>query len=185
MRLFRCIVFVGALGSLLHGAPPSGVNALWNQLTEKREKLTGLHQEFEVTQTFKLADSSTQSSIRQLIIDAADGKWREGSVAGSGDRITIFDGKDILHTEEGSTEFIRTKRKTKDPEALPAPYEISDPEWSKAFEKERRPCAIPGLDHSCVIVEIPLKRWVRNLAANRTANLVEGSTVLLLDTESG
>src|SRR5438876_4014616 len=71
---------------------------LWNELKEKREALPGIHQEFEVSQTYKLA-SGDQSSKRQMILDMSHGQWREKNLWGSSTRVRIFDGKDLFYFE--------------------------------------------------------------------------------------
>jgi len=159
--------------------PASG---LWTEFKAKREKLPSLHQEFDVSRTFK-AVSGDQSSKRQIVLDMSHGQWREKSVTGSGSHIKIFDGKDLFFMEEGGDEFVRTKRHSRE-DPLPSPYSSGDPNWSKAMEVERRPCGIPGSDHLCILLEVPLKPWIRNNGPNAT-RMLNGSARIFIDTETG
>ncbi len=112
------------------------------------------------------------------------GKWREKSDTGSGNHIKIFNGKDLFWMEESGNEFVRIKRHDKAEDPGPSAYSFNDPDWRKAVERERRPCGIPGSDHQCVLLEVPLKPWTRNSAAGNT-QMVEGSARILLDSETG
>src|ERR1017187_6946989 len=72
--------------ALLFAAPAvaqTPASALLEDLTAKRGKLPGVHQEFEVTQTLKTA-THKQGLKRQLIVDVSQKLWREKSVTGSG-----------------------------------------------------------------------------------------------------
>jgi thiol-disulfide isomerase/thioredoxin len=162
----------------------SPASNLWNDLKTKREKLPGLHQEFDVSQTFNTAHGA-QSSKWQTIIDAAGQQWREKSVMGSGNSVTIFDGKDLLSMEEGEDEFTRAKRRPHDEDPLPSPYRSKNPDWSKAAELERRPCGIPGSDHVCVILDLPLKPWMEPGANSSLTKSLGGAQRMLLDTQTG
>ena len=178
--------FLGLLGILLAAMPVSAETAasqLWDELKAKREGLVSLHQEFDVSQTFQRRGAS-QSMQRQLVLDMAQGQWREGSISGSGNHVKIFDGKDLFRMEEGGNEFVRTKRKAKDDAPVPLPYSLMDVEWSKMIEVERRPCGVSGSNHQCVILEAPLKRWRRTNTATNFTSLLEGTGRVLLDTET-
>jgi thiol-disulfide isomerase/thioredoxin len=157
---------------------------LWTELKAKRERLPSLHQEFDVSQTFK-AVSGNQSSQWQIVLDMSQGKWREESVNGSGDHLNIFDGKDLFRIEEGGDEFLRTKRRPKDADPAPSPYSSGDPDWSKAVELERLPCGISGSDHLCVVLEAPLRNWTRPPSPSSRSIRAGGSARMLLDTETG
>src|SRR5438067_530820 len=109
MRFF--ILFGTVMLAVSVGAE-NPASSLWTELKAKREKLPSLHQEFEVTQTYKTAANS-QSSKRQIILDMSQGKWREKSSSGSGDYVRIFDGKALLLMEEGGDEYVRPKPRTK------------------------------------------------------------------------
>ncbi|HZQ68552.1 MAG TPA: TlpA disulfide reductase family protein [Terriglobales bacterium] len=129
---------------------------LWNELKEKREALPSVHQEFEVSQAYKLA-SGDQSSKRQMILDLSHGQWREKNLWGSSTRVRIFDGKDLVYFEEGEDEFVRVKRSSKDDVSAPALYAGSDLEWKKAVEVARQPCGLSGKEQTCAILDVPLK----------------------------
>jgi thiol-disulfide isomerase/thioredoxin len=161
---------------------PAGT--LWVDLGMKRGMLPGVHQEFDVSQTLKTARGGTQGSKRQIVIDMSQGRWRESSVSGSGNRIRIFDGKDLFLTEEGGTEFVRTKRRAKDEEPAPGAYHAGDADWSKAIELERRPCGLPGRDDQCVLLQAPLKPW-RHVGTNTVTQMIQGSKRVVIDLKTG
>jgi thiol-disulfide isomerase/thioredoxin len=167
----------------LNASGQAPTSKVWVELKTKRELLPGLHQEFEVTQTTKTARAS-QGSHRKITVDMAQGKWRESSVSGSGDRIRIFDGQDLLVMEAEGDEYIRVKRKAKEGDPVPAPYAI-DVEWAKAKELERRSCGFSENDHTCVILEAPLKKWVRSGGGGQITRLSDGITRIAMDTETG
>jgi len=168
----------------LYARAESPAGSLWNDLKVKREKLPGLHQEFDVSQTFNSAHGA-QSSKWQTILDVGGQEWREKSVMGSGNHITIFDGKDLLSVEEGDDEFTRAKRRSHDEDPLPSPYRSKNPDWSKAAELERRPCGIPGSDHLCVVLDLPLKPWMETSPNSSLTKSLGGSQRMLLDTQTG
>jgi thiol-disulfide isomerase/thioredoxin len=157
---------------------------LWSELKAKRESLPSLHQEFDFSRTYRSA-SGNQASKQQIVLDMAQGQWRERSISGSGDYIRIFDGQDLFRMEEGGDEFVRIKRRPKDDVPLPSPYGFGEPDWSKAVELERLPCGIPGYDHACVILEMPLKRRATLPSSSDVARMVEGSAKLSIDLETG
>src|SRR5579871_5977569 len=161
---------------------PAGT--LWSELRAKREKLAGLHQEFEVTQISK-TKQGVRSSKRTLTVDMAQGRWREQSLSGSADRIRIFDGQDVMSMDEGGDEYVREKRKAKDDEPLPAPYGFGEADWSKAPEVRTRRCAIPGNDHECAVLEAPLKGWARPASYGHIQKLLEGTVRAVVDMETG
>ncbi len=152
--IVRCIA-LSAVSALAYAATPSPAAALWNQLSQKRDALPGLHQEFEFSQTFRTAQAE-QASKRTLIVDVSQGAWREQTISGSGAYIRVFNGHDLLATEDGSDEFVRIKRKAKDEAPLPAPYALPNADWSKAKEADRGVCKVLGTDHNCVVIDVPL-----------------------------
>ncbi len=108
------IVFLVAVALSLNAAD-TAANKLWTELKSKREQLPSVHQEFDVIRTFRTPGRS-QSSKTQIILDMAASKWREKSVSGSGSRVRMFDGQQLYYLEEGSDEFVRLKRRAKDPD---------------------------------------------------------------------
>jgi len=180
MRAVALLGFLVAFEALAE--TPAG--GLWNELKAKRERLPGFHQEFEVSQTYKQANDS-QSSKRDIVLDVSQGQFRERSVSGSGNRIRIFDGQDLLWMEDGGTEYVRNKHRSSEEMWAPSPYAFPDPDWSKAVELQRRPCGMPGNDHLCVTLEVPLKRSIRTISVADRVQMLEGSARMLLDTETG
>jgi len=156
---------------------------LWTDLQVKREMLPGYHQEFNVSQTFKLPQHD-QSSKHQVILDAVPRQWRETSVSGSGERIRIFDGTSLLTLEQDGDEYMRTKHKPKDDDPMPSPYTL-DAEWPKAVETGRQPCNSAATSHTCVIMDVPLKRSTQLAAPGKTTQVLGGTARLVFDTETG
>jgi thiol-disulfide isomerase/thioredoxin len=178
MRLAISLLFF----SLTAAAAESPVAKLWDGLKAKREALAEVHQEFDVSQTYRL-QSGNQSVKRQVVLDMSGPRWRQKSVSGSGARIRIFDGEDLFSWEEGGDEFLRVKRHPKDDDPLPPPYSVSHADWSKATETERRPCGLSGADHSCAILEVPLTPWMASSGSDQ--RMQRGLARLSLDTETG
>jgi thiol-disulfide isomerase/thioredoxin len=175
-------IFIAALTGSAQ-TPPSG---LWNELKAKREKLSNFHQEFEVTQTRKYNKTNDSlSSKREIFLDVSRGQFRERSISGTAKRIRIFDGKDLLWMEDGGSEYVRNKLRPKEDVWVPSPYAFTDPDWSKTVELQRRPCGMPGNDHLCVTLEVPLKKWMRNTSLSNRIQMLHGSARILLDTETG
>src|SRR5207245_2688230 len=133
---------LGTLLLMVNAGAKTPAGRLWTDLQAKRTALSGAHQEFEVSQTFSTPFDS-QSSRRPIVIDMAQGQWRESAVNGSGYQIRIFDGRDLLAVDEGGNEFVRT-RHPKEEDMVPSPYGFRDQDWSKALEVGLLPCKIPG-----------------------------------------
>jgi cytochrome c biogenesis protein CcmG/thiol:disulfide interchange protein DsbE len=178
------VLLLAALCVALNVGAETPASALWNELKTKRDKLPSLHQEFDVLQTSKMPHGD-RSFERQIVLDMSQGQWREKSLSGSGTRVRIFDGKDLFLMEDQGDEYILTKHQSKDDDPLPSPYGLGDPDWSKAMEVKRRPCGVPGNDHTCVILEATLKPWMRSLPGGHFTKLLEGTTRVALDTETG
>ncbi len=99
--------------------------------------------------------------------------------------IRIFDGDDAVRFDEGGDEYVRLKPRTKGEVPVPAPYRIGEADWSKAKELERHPCGIPKVDHTCVLLRVPIKPSVRAASPTDTSRILEGAHALLLDLETG
>jgi thiol-disulfide isomerase/thioredoxin len=182
--IVRFLVLVVTLFMLSNAFGETPASALWAELKTKREKLPSLHQEFDVTQISKTTHSS-RSTQRKILLDISKEQWRERSVSGSGTRIRIFDGQDLFVMEEHGDEYVRTKRNPKDEDPAPSPYGTGDPDWLKAVETRRQPCGLPGSDHVCVVLDAPLKPWIRAGINGKNSKMLQGSTRVLLDTETG
>ena len=180
-ELMRIIVVIGAF-LILNAAAQTPAGRLWADLKIKRESLPGFHQEFDVSQIYKTS-GGIQSSKRQLILDVSQRQWRERSVAGSGNHVKIFDGKDIFWMEEEGDEYVRTKEP---PKQMLSAYSFIDSDWQKAVERERKPCGILGIEHQCVVLEIPVKQWMRLApSGDYPSRMVEGTQRIVLDLETG
>lgn len=166
-------------------ADESPASRLWSDLRTKREALPGLHQEFDVSHTFKTGSGKTQSSKRQVVLDLSRNRWRERSVSGSGTMVRIFDGADSLFYEEDGTEFVRVKRREKDKDApIPQPYSVANALWERATV-EQRPCGYAKNDRTCALIKVPLKPYVRSSSPTNRIRMIEGVTMLLADTQNG
>jgi len=161
----------------------NGAARVWGELKAKREALSAFHQEFEETETFSIAQN-TRSFRRQTIIDASKRKWRQRSVSGSGDRIRIFDGNDVFVMDAGGDEYMRTKRKANDPDPEPVPYR-SDFDLNKAKVIGRFPCAFSNDNRTCVVIEAPVKPWVRTANAGQINRMLSGISRQAFDVETG
>src|ERR1700722_12069790 len=175
---FLMLIVVAALAWAAGGESPAG--KLWTELREKRSKLTNPREEIDVSRTYKLSSGKTQASKWKIILTDDRGRWREESISGSGKRVRIFDSKDLLVTEDGGDEFVRTKRRAKDPDPVPSAYLSLDADWSKAVEKDRSSCGLSGKADLCVILQVPLKPWARN-----ETKMLQGSAVIHADLENG
>jgi thiol-disulfide isomerase/thioredoxin len=182
--MVRFLAFVAILCAALDARAETPASGLFSDLKAKREKLGALHQEFDVSQTSKTSHS-TQSSQRQTVIDISQGQWREKSVSGSGTRVRIFDGKDLFEMEDQGDEYIRTKLQSKDADPAPSPYGFGNPLWEKAVEVQRQPCGLRGVEHTCVVIEAPLKPWIRAGTNRHNSKLLDGSTRMIFDSETG
>jgi len=180
----RLLFLFGTLLLAMSAKAQTSAHTVWDELRTKREQLPSLHQEFDVSQTYRSA-SSTQASKRQVLIDMAGGQWRERSISGSGVTVRVFDGHDLFLMDEGGDEFVRSKRRPKEDAPTPSPYSFGNPDWNKAVVIERRPCGLPGVDHVCVVLEIRLKSWMRVTSATDESRMADGSARMMLDTENG
>lgn len=182
MRVLRLI---GAILISLSAYGQTSTNKLWSEFKAKREMLPGLHQEFDVTQSYKTQRGIQSMTHRKIVVDLSQNKWREQSIGGQGDRIRIFDGQDLFLMETDGDEYVRTKQKAKDENQEPIPYGSTDLDWAKANELERRPCGFTGHDHICVIIDVPVKKWMRAGANDQITRLSDGITRVAIDTETG
>jgi thiol-disulfide isomerase/thioredoxin len=182
VTMLRFLPLIAILCGALEAGAETPASNLWSDLKSKREKLGALHQEFDVSQTTKIS-GGTRSSQRQTVIDIFQGQWREKSVSGSGTRVRIFDGKDLFEMEDQGDEYIRAKLKDEDP--TPSPYGFGNPLWEKSVEVQRQPCGLRGVDQICVVIDAPLKPWIRAGSNGHNSKLLEGSTRMVFDSETG
>jgi thiol-disulfide isomerase/thioredoxin len=176
----RLIVLIGVSILAWAGTAESPAWRLWTELSEKRSKLTNLRAEIDVSRTIKSSSGKTQASKWRIVLNNDQGRWREESISGSGRRIRIFDKKDLFVMEDGGEEFVRTKRRAKDPEPVPSSYLSQEADWSKAVEKDRSSCGLSGKNDQCVVLHVPLKPWVRS-----DMRMSAGAAVIRADLESG
>jgi thiol-disulfide isomerase/thioredoxin len=179
----RFVLLLGAVAIALNVNAQTPASKLLTELNTKREALPALHQEFEATQTTK-TDASSRGLHRDLVVDISQGKWRERSITGFGDRVRIFDGQGQFVMETDGDEYIKIDRKVKEPAPEPGPYG-ADLEWAKATEVKRQPCGLSANDHTCLIVDVPVKKWMRADTNGKTTRLSDGVSRLAFDTETG
>ncbi len=157
---------------------------LWNELQTKRDKLLSLHEEFDADRT--MTSSGGDRTIEsKMTVDIAGVRCREKIVTGSSTRVRIFDGENLFTLEEGDDEYIKPKRNAKDDAPLPALYVLHDADWTKAEDVERRPCTIGRLEHRCVILDAPLKSWIRGNSDRTRTRMLQGSEQAMVDLETG
>ncbi|HZU24291.1 MAG TPA: TlpA disulfide reductase family protein [Bryobacteraceae bacterium] len=175
----RIVFLIGAVLPVLNAVAASPASGLWDELQAKRQQLSSFHEEFDVSRTLRGAHGE-QGSKWQVIVDISHDLWRERSIAGYGDDITIFNGDGRFFMEQGGDEYTRTKVKSNDfPQ--PSPYDLKYSDWSHATEIERRPCGIPNADHPCVILQAAAKP--RMIEGGR--RITGGSVRVLMDLETG
>jgi len=156
--------------------------ALWSKFQTLAKDSRVLHQEFEVTSKITVAYVE-EVSRQQVTVDLSQGKWRE-QWAGDGERIRIFDGKDLFEMEPGGTEFTRVTVTVGKDRTLPAPYEyILD--WRKGKQIQSLPCGFSGKDHTCVVIEAPMKPWIRPATPGNVVKILDGTGRAMIDTETG
>ena len=143
------------------------ITRTWDELRARRSALPAFHQEFEASRIFRTGQTN-QASKWSLAID----------------RITIFNGQELLEMDEGGSEFMRVKRSPKDESPQPAPYSTTNLDLAKGSGPERRPCGLSGVEHMCVVLDVPVKPWARN-GTNRPVRMLGGSRRLVFDIATG
>jgi len=178
-----CVSVLGAAMLLIpHAFSVTATDTLWNKFQAIQQGSRMLHQDFEVIRRVRTGDVEEVSHL-QAEIDFAQGKWRERPIGGEGERIRVFDGQDEYLFESGGTEYVRVKQGSKDA-PLPEPYE-NKPDWTKAKELQSLPCGFSGKDHTCVILEAPLKPWIRPYIPGVVMRMNHGTIRMMIDTETG
>lgn len=180
----RFSLLIGAIFIALNAGGQAQANKLLSDLKTKREALPSLHQEFEVTRTFKSA-RATQGSHSEIVLDMSQNKWRERAVSGSGDRIRIFDGQDLFLLEAEGDEYVRTKHKGKEDDPAPGPYGSIELEWAKAKEVERRPCGFSEIVHTCIVIDAPVKKQTRMEMGGQITRISDGIARMAIDGDTG
>ncbi len=179
----RLALILGILIVSSNAQAQAPATKLLAQLKAKRQAQPSVHQEFQTIEEFKVGNQ-TQSAQRNLVLDISQNKWREQALSGSGSHLRIFDGSDILVAEPSSNEFVRIKSKSDD-DPMPASYGFADVDESKANEVERKPCGFSQNDHTCVVIDMPVKTWTRVITDIRIMRMVSGMNRIAVDTETG
>jgi thiol-disulfide isomerase/thioredoxin len=174
------LVLVFTAGS--RGADKTPINTLWSKFETMRKGMPTLHQEFEVTQ---YSSTYHQSFSRyEVSVDLSQNKWRDKVVGDLGDSTRIFDGQDVFEMEPEGTEYKRVSDQLDKNEALPEPYDTRL-DWGKAKELQQLPCGLPGTDHACVVIEAPMKPWMRPYRSSGVTKMNSGTARVMIDTETG
>jgi hypothetical protein len=181
----RRLALVFALGTLVTSgaAGVTSYNDLWSKFEKLRQSAPTLHQEFQVTQHVKTAYVE-QVTHFQITVDVAQGVWRERAIGGGGELTRLYDGHDLLTFESDGAEYTRTRQKGDKDEPLPQPYGTKL-DWGKAKEVQRLPCGFSSGDHTCVIVDVPIKPSVRLGSPSEKMRMSSGTTRVMIDTETG
>lgn len=183
VKKLACVsVAVVGFTTLLNGIDDVPISALWSKFETTRQGLRNLHQEFEVEERIDTGNLDHLSRYR-IVVDLSQSKWREQSVGGSEDITRIFDGHNLFLIDAGGGQYTQGKNQDKD-EPLPGPYETKL-DWGKAKELEHLPCGFSGKDHACVVIEAPVKAWVRLSAPGDVALMRSGTARVMIDTETG
>lgn len=176
-------VLIGALAMALNTTGETAGKSVWTKFETIRQGTRALHQEFDVERRVK-SGYVDEVSRHRVIIDFAKGNWREQSIGGDRDLTRLFDGQNLFVFEPGGTEFTRPKQKGNNDEWLPEPYETKL-DWGKAKELQRLPCGFSGKDHTCVIIDAPVKPWVRPSTPGYVTTMTGGASRVMIDTETG
>lgn len=183
-RLMRLSLMLAALVGVSAAAGEANSNeALWRKFKEVREGSRALHQEFEIIRSVK-SGYVEQSARIQVLVDFAQGKWREKFVGGSGDMTRVFDGSNLFEFEPDGTQYVHIPQRFASEELLPEPYE-NKLDFAKTKELERTGCGFAGRDHVCVVLEGPIKPWVRPGTPGEVIRLTDGTMRVMIDTETG
>jgi thiol-disulfide isomerase/thioredoxin len=182
-RFTSLSLLIGALVMVSNAIAETATNDVWSKFEATRQGMRGLHQEFEVARRVK-SGNVEHFSRHQVIIDFAKGSWREQAIGGDGELTRLFDGQNLFVFEPGGTQYTRAKQKGDNVEWLPEPYETKL-DWGKAKEVQRLPCGFAGKDHTCVIIDAPVKPWVRPHTPGYVTTMTSGASRVMIDTETG
>jgi thiol-disulfide isomerase/thioredoxin len=186
MKFLSLVSLWIVLAMSAYAAGDSAAHKLWLDLEAKRNKLDPFHQEFDVNRTFHEKDGTVQSAIWQVLIDGHGQNWRERRLSGSCNCLILFDGRDLFSMEERNHEFTREAYKPKSPLPLPTPYTIPEPNWPKAVEVERRPCAPPVIQDECVLLQVPVQaRTISSVSPTQYTKGAGGVRQMLMNTVNG
>ena len=182
-RLLCLFLLAGACLSVPGALAVTPASDLWSKFETVQQGPRTLHQEFDVMQHVKRGYVD-QVSRFQIILDFSQGKWREQPAGGEGEQIRVFDGHDLFVFEAGGTEYARPKQTVDKDKPLPEPYDTKL-DWNKMKEVQRLPCGFSGKDHTCVIIEAPIKPWMRLSAPGVVIKMTDGIIRVMADSETG
>jgi thiol-disulfide isomerase/thioredoxin len=181
--LTRLSVVVAACVTVLGAFAETPASELRSKLEAVQQGPRALHQEFEVMRHVRSGYVDEVSRF-QIAIDFSQGKWREQPVGGEGERIRVFDGHELFVFESGGTDYARPKQTIDKDKPLPDPYDTKL-DWNKVKEVQQLPCGFSGKDHACVIIEAPIKPWVRPNGPGSVIKMTGGVIRVMADTETG
>ena len=181
---FMCFVVLlemFAIVPAIQGGKP--VSDLWSKFETVANGSRSLHQEFEVMQHIS-SGYVDHVSRYQVVLDFSQGQWREQPLGEGGERIRIFNGEELFMFEAGGKEYLRPKSTIDKDKPLPQPYDVKL-DWNKVKEVQQLPCGFSGKDHQCVIIEAPVKPWLRNGLPGEVITMKNGTVRVMADTETG
>lgn len=182
--LVLCFVLASfALVSVATGETNNNYDALWSKFKELRQGTRALHQEFEVKQWMKSGVFERTEHYR-MAIDFAESKWRLKYSGASRDNTRVFDGQNLFEFDPEGTQYVHIKQRFASDELLPEPY-ANKLDFSKSKELERSGCGFAGRDHTCIVLEGPIKPWVRPGVPHEVVTLKDGTMRVKIDTETG
>lgn len=193
MRAITRLAYLSVIVVILSAganAADEPLSALWSKFEATRHGTANLHQEFEVTE--RVGGLISSSSQREIVLDFFQNKWRE-QLTDTSYVTLLFDGQDLFSFKADRTEYIRTKgRDYKDErllnvpldwgknDPLPEPYAPLD--WGRAKEVERLPCGLSGRDHTCIVIEAPVKAW---FSVDIPGGITSATSWVMIDAETG
>jgi thiol-disulfide isomerase/thioredoxin len=182
-RLLWLCVTLGASAMVPAAPAEKPASDLWGKFEATQKGPRALHQEFEVFRRVRSGYVDQVSRIK-MIVDFSQGQWREQPVGGDGERIRLFNGEKEFVFESGGTEYVHPKQTIDKDKPLPEPYD-NKLDWSKAKEVQQLPCGFSGKDHPCVIIEAPIKSWLRPGLPGEVIKMTDGTIRVMADTETG
>lgn len=159
------------------------ISDVWSKFEEVQKGSRALHQEFDVVRHIR-SGYVDQVAHFQVLVDLSQGQWREQPVGEFGERIQVFNGEEQFVFESGGTEYVHLKRTNDKDQPLPEPYNTKV-DWNKAKDVQQIPCGFPGKDHPCLVIEAPIKPWVRPGLPGEVVRMTNGTIRIMADTETG
>ncbi|HEY1800253.1 MAG TPA: TlpA disulfide reductase family protein [Terriglobales bacterium] len=182
-RLTFLFLLIGAVVLASSSVGETTGNSVWSKFEATMHGPLALHQEFEVERRVKLGYVD-QVQRYQLVVDFLQGMWREQRIGGGDGLNRVFNGQDLFEFVPGGSEFTHKKQASNKDELLPEPFETKL-NWKKAKEVQSLPCGYSGKDHGCVVVDVPIKPWIRPGPTGSVITMTGGTSRIMIDAETG